>query len=102
MTNLLGAALKGHLQLVRWLLLQMADMNEQDQNGATALHLAVQHRHLEVENFLCNFQAEKDQQAQDDSVPFVDVASSEGDVAEREDATLLSTHKFRPLHEIME
>ena len=47
-TPLANAAIAGNLPVINWLLESGADANSQDRNGFTALHFAVQEKHIEA------------------------------------------------------
>jgi ankyrin repeat protein len=46
------AAQNGHLNVVKFLVEQQAEMNMKNTNGSTPLHLAAQNGHLNVVKFL--------------------------------------------------
>ncbi len=51
-TPLIHAALAGNVELLSWLIAHGADINHQDRNGWSALHFAVQERHIDGVNCL--------------------------------------------------
>ena len=51
-TPLIHAAVAGKVELLSWLIENGADINHQDRNGWSALHFAVQEKHVQVVNNL--------------------------------------------------
>ena len=51
-TALRGAAFDGHLDVIKYLISQGAEVNVHDKDGWTAFQLAAQNGHLEVTKYL--------------------------------------------------
>ncbi len=51
-TPLIHAARYGKMEIVSYVLSARANINHQDRNGSSALHFAVQERHLKIVEYL--------------------------------------------------